>query len=232
MSLTVPCLRPHIGLCAPLPGFRELLHQKSVHADQGQLEQACLQCARPQNGPDAASVPRLQLDFWVRKKKMFLCCFGRVWMEDTRMDLAALVALVKEDWGPLCNHGCGWGWSLMSRVKSDRKSEQCRSGRKHWRKLGSRCYSVSSVFLRSLPLLSSVFPLHRYTGQVTRDVINLGSYNYLGFAENTGPCTDAVAKVTVEYGVGVASTRQEIGTRAPHNTDTLTQLQTFRNACL
>lgn len=44
-----------------------------------------------------------------------------------------------------------------------------------------------------------------------RDVINLGSYNYLGFAENTGPCADAVAKVTGEYGVGVASTRQEIG---------------------
>lgn len=55
--------------------------------------------------------------------------------------------------------------------------------------------------------------LRRYTDQVIRDVINLGSYNYLGFAENTGPCTDAAAKVTLEYGVGVASTRQEIGRR-------------------
>lgn len=55
--------------------------------------------------------------------------------------------------------------------------------------------------------------LRRYTDQVIRDVINLGSYNYLGFAENTGPCTDAVAKVTLEYGAGVASTRQEIGRR-------------------
>lgn len=47
-----------------------------------------------------------------------------------------------------------------------------------------------------------------------QDVINLGSYNYLGFAENTGPCADAAAQVTVEYGVGVASTRQEIGNTA------------------
>lgn len=46
------------------------------------------------------------------------------------------------------------------------------------------------------------------------DVINLGSYNYLGFAENTGPCADAAAEVTIQYGVGVASTRQEIGTDA------------------
>lgn len=45
-----------------------------------------------------------------------------------------------------------------------------------------------------------------------QDVINLGSYNYLGFAENTGLCADSAAKVTIEYGVGVASTRQEIGT--------------------
>uniref|UniRef100_A0A674MDA4 serine C-palmitoyltransferase n=1 Tax=Takifugu rubripes TaxID=31033 RepID=A0A674MDA4_TAKRU len=55
-----------------------------------------------------------------------------------------------------------------------------------------------------------------YTDQVIRDVINLGSYNYLGFAENTGPCTDAVAKVTLQYGVGVASTRQEMGNLDKH----------------
>ncbi|XP_036006772.1 serine palmitoyltransferase 2 isoform X2 [Fundulus heteroclitus] len=50
-----------------------------------------------------------------------------------------------------------------------------------------------------------------YTGEVVKDVINLGSYNYLGFAENTGRCADAAAEVSVTYGVGVASTRQEIG---------------------
>uniref|UniRef100_A0A667ZMC7 Serine palmitoyltransferase long chain base subunit 2 n=1 Tax=Myripristis murdjan TaxID=586833 RepID=A0A667ZMC7_9TELE len=47
----------------------------------------------------------------------------------------------------------------------------------------------------------------RYTGRVVTDVINLGSYNYLGFAENVGPCADAAADITVKYGVGVASTR-------------------------
>lgn len=64
---------------------------------------------------------------------------------------------------------------------------------------------VSSVIIpRPLP--------SRYTGRVVQDVINLGSYNYLGFAENTGPCADSVAEVTLKCGVGVASTRQEIGT--------------------
>ena len=53
--------------------------------------------------------------------------------------------------------------------------------------------------------------LCRYTGRVVHDVINLGSYNYLGFAENTGPCADAAAAITKKYGVGVASSRQEMG---------------------
>ncbi|XP_047467413.1 serine palmitoyltransferase 2-like isoform X2 [Mugil cephalus] len=56
----------------------------------------------------------------------------------------------------------------------------------------------------------------QYTGRVVQDVINLGSYNYLGFAENTGPCADAAAEVTTKYGVGVASTRQEIGNQDIH----------------
>ncbi|XP_045919159.1 serine palmitoyltransferase 2-like [Micropterus dolomieu] len=55
-----------------------------------------------------------------------------------------------------------------------------------------------------------------YTGRVVQDVINLGSYNYLGFAENTGPCADSAAEVTMKYGVGVASTRQEIGNLDRH----------------
>uniref|UniRef100_A0A087X503 Serine palmitoyltransferase long chain base subunit 2 n=1 Tax=Poecilia formosa TaxID=48698 RepID=A0A087X503_POEFO len=50
-----------------------------------------------------------------------------------------------------------------------------------------------------------------YTGRTVKAVINLGSYNYLGFAENTGRCADAAAEVSMAYGVGVASTRQEIG---------------------
>ncbi|KAK9959512.1 hypothetical protein ABG768_009635 [Culter alburnus] len=55
-----------------------------------------------------------------------------------------------------------------------------------------------------------------YTGRVVKDVINLGSYNYLGFAENTGSCATAAGDVTVRYGVGVASTRQEMGNLNMH----------------
>lgn len=51
----------------------------------------------------------------------------------------------------------------------------------------------------------------RHTGKVVKDVINMGSYNYLGFAENTGACADAAIESTQKYGVGVASTRCEMG---------------------
>ncbi|XP_024146676.1 serine palmitoyltransferase 2b [Oryzias melastigma] len=50
-----------------------------------------------------------------------------------------------------------------------------------------------------------------HTGKVVKDVINMGSYNYLGFAENTGACAGAAIETTHTYGVGVASTRCEIG---------------------
>ncbi|KAG9336664.1 hypothetical protein JZ751_003011 [Albula glossodonta] len=55
-----------------------------------------------------------------------------------------------------------------------------------------------------------------YTGRVVKDVINMGSYNYLGFAENTGLCAEAAAAVTSKYGVGVSSTRQEMGNLDRH----------------
>ncbi|XP_035242106.1 serine palmitoyltransferase 2-like [Anguilla anguilla] len=55
-----------------------------------------------------------------------------------------------------------------------------------------------------------------YTGKVLKDIINLGSYNYLGFAENTGRCSEAAAEVTKKYGVGVSSTRQEMGNLGMH----------------
>ena len=50
-----------------------------------------------------------------------------------------------------------------------------------------------------------------YTGKVTKDVVNLGSYNYLGFAENTGLCAEAAVKAVKQYGAGVCSSRQEVG---------------------
>ncbi|XP_027015499.2 serine palmitoyltransferase 2 [Tachysurus fulvidraco] len=55
-----------------------------------------------------------------------------------------------------------------------------------------------------------------HTGRVVKDVINMGSYNYLGFAEKTGSCADAAAEVTLKHGVGVSSTRQEMGNLDRH----------------
>ncbi|CAL8393210.1 serine palmitoyltransferase 2b [Gadus morhua] len=49
------------------------------------------------------------------------------------------------------------------------------------------------------------------TGKIMRDVINMGSYNYLGFAENVGQCADAAIQVTEKYGSGVCGTRCEMG---------------------
>ncbi|XP_034963856.1 serine palmitoyltransferase 2 [Zootoca vivipara] len=56
----------------------------------------------------------------------------------------------------------------------------------------------------------------KYTGKVIKGVINMGSYNYLGFAENTGVRKDAVAEVLSQYGSGVCSTRQEMGNLDKH----------------
>lgn len=50
----------------------------------------------------------------------------------------------------------------------------------------------------------------RFTGKTTR-AMNMGSYNYLGFAQPQGPCADASEKVTKKYGLGVCSSRHEIG---------------------
>lgn len=60
-------------------------------------------------------------------------------------------------------------------------------------------------------MLVHVFSSCRHTGRVLKDVINMGSYNYLGFAENSGACADAASECCMKYGVGVSSTRQEIG---------------------
>lgn len=50
----------------------------------------------------------------------------------------------------------------------------------------------------------------RLTGKILR-VMNMGSYNYLGFADNFGPCIDASEEATKTYGLGVCSTRHELG---------------------
>lgn len=60
-------------------------------------------------------------------------------------------------------------------------------------------------------LVSFHFKFARLTGKKL-NVMNFGSYNYLGFAENTGPCVEQVEQATKKYGVGVCATRQEMGT--------------------
>ncbi|KAJ1104755.1 hypothetical protein NDU88_002164 [Pleurodeles waltl] len=55
-----------------------------------------------------------------------------------------------------------------------------------------------------------------YTGKVIKGVMNMGSYNYLGFAQNTGICAEASSRVLSKYGSGVCSTRQEMGNLDKH----------------
>lgn len=52
-------------------------------------------------------------------------------------------------------------------------------------------------------------------GTVTK-AINMGSYNYLGFAENSGPVVDEVERSIKRYGSGTCSSRHELGTLAIH----------------
>ena len=47
-------------------------------------------------------------------------------------------------------------------------------------------------------------------------LLHSGSYNYLGFAENDGPCADAALEATKRYGCAVASSRRELGTMQIH----------------
>jgi len=49
------------------------------------------------------------------------------------------------------------------------------------------------------------------TGRRT-NALNLGSYNYLGFAQKDGKCIDAVVDSVKKYGVGSAGTRRGVGT--------------------
>ncbi|XP_075875033.1 serine palmitoyltransferase 3 [Nelusetta ayraudi] len=56
----------------------------------------------------------------------------------------------------------------------------------------------------------------RLTGRTLHSVINMGSYNYLGFAQNDTDFLKTVADTTHQYGVGVSGTRQEMGNLSIH----------------
>ncbi|KAJ6647781.1 Serine palmitoyltransferase 2, partial [Pseudolycoriella hygida] len=55
----------------------------------------------------------------------------------------------------------------------------------------------------------------RFTGTETR-CLNLGSYNYLGFAENSGVCAENPIKSIEAYGLVSCSSRRELGTNSLH----------------
>lgn len=57
---------------------------------------------------------------------------------------------------------------------------------------------------------------NRFTGTETK-CLNLGSYNYLGFAANSGPCADNSIKTIREYGLATCSSRIDFGTMPLHN---------------
>lgn len=50
----------------------------------------------------------------------------------------------------------------------------------------------------------------QFTGTETK-CLNLGSYNYLGFAQNSGPCADDSEQAINKYGVAYCSSRRELG---------------------
>jgi len=50
----------------------------------------------------------------------------------------------------------------------------------------------------------------RYTGTTSR-VLNLSSYNYLGFAESEGPCIEDVVQRIKDDGVSSCSGRRDLG---------------------
>ncbi|XP_021498226.1 serine palmitoyltransferase 3 [Meriones unguiculatus] len=56
----------------------------------------------------------------------------------------------------------------------------------------------------------------RHTGRVIKDVLNIASYNYLGFAVKYDESMRFVKDTLEKYGVGVASTRNEMGTLDIH----------------
>ncbi|CAG9798350.1 unnamed protein product [Chironomus riparius] len=54
-----------------------------------------------------------------------------------------------------------------------------------------------------------------FTGTTTK-CLNLGSYNYLGFAQTSGPCAEDSIKSIEKYGIATCNARRELGTNALH----------------
>ncbi|XP_022332551.2 serine palmitoyltransferase 2-like isoform X1 [Crassostrea virginica] len=73
---------------------------------------------------------------------------------------------------------------------------------------------IGSVAGAEMDVLERVSHDHGWNFELTgrkHRVMNLGSYNYLGFSQNEGPCAEAVEKIVLKYGVGTCASRQEMG---------------------
>lgn len=77
--------------------------------------------------------------------------------------------------------------------------------------------SVPGAFIKIVERLSDDFNwTFKYSGDSIK-ALNLGSYNYLGFAENDGKCSkNAIQTINDSY-VSSCSPRQELGTMKIHN---------------
>ncbi|KAI8827567.1 serine palmitoyltransferase component [Chytriomyces hyalinus] len=78
---------------------------------------------------------------------------------------------------------------------------------------------ITNVPGRTVTLLNRVSNDYNKTFQLTgetREVLNLSSYNYLGFAQNEGPCADAVELAIKRYGVSTGAARMDGGSSDLH----------------
>ncbi|GFV42975.1 serine palmitoyltransferase 2 [Trichonephila clavipes] len=78
------------------------------------------------------------------------------------------------------------------------------------------CGVPDVVFKLKIKISSEFHQNARFGTEKNIEAINLGSYNYLGFAENSGKCADSVEEVILKYGTGICSTRHELGSLDIH----------------
>lgn len=71
---------------------------------------------------------------------------------------------------------------------------------------------VPGRYITLMDRISHDFNLsYQYTGTYT-ETLNMSSYNYLGFAQSSGPCADAVEECVRKYGISFGSPRADAGT--------------------
>ncbi|GIY24602.1 serine palmitoyltransferase 2 [Caerostris extrusa] len=72
------------------------------------------------------------------------------------------------------------------------------------------CGVPAVVFKLKIQISPEFHQNARFGTEKNIEAINLGSYNYLGFAETSGQCTDSVEEAILNYGTGIGSTRHEL----------------------